>query len=329
MAAMDVSVQLRLLDQMSAPARRAAEALRNIERRARALGPAAVGAEKLARAYDRLAASAARAQARMGALRGKAVGAVVGALTLSAPVKIGADFELALVRYGQIAGWKASEMSEKTLQLARDLTTLARVTRQSSSELLKAMTTIVNLGVEEESARKAMLAIGRAATATAGDIDELARTWQAAHEHLGLSADAAERMFNVLHQAGKMGGFELQHMAMFFPSFLANVGVLYADFIKRSTAGMSPEEAQKWKDEFALRKLTEIASWAQVVRLGAGDPMTAGTNLQNIFQKNLIDETSKNFKDALGIDLRKSLWNVVNQGGDPILFVAERIADLV
>jgi hypothetical protein len=329
MAAMDVSVQLRLLDQMSAPARRAAEALRNIERRARALGPAARGALQMAHAYDRLALSAQRAQAKIGALRGKALGVALGAFGLSLPLRVGADFEKSLVRFGQVAGWTAENMQQNILALSQELTTMARATRQSSSDLLQGMTTIVNLGVEADVARVAMLGIGRAATASGASVDELARTWHAASIHLGLSAEAAERAMNVLHQAGKKGGFELTDMARFFPSFLANVGVLYADFIKRSTAGMTPEEAKRWRDEFALRKLTEIASWAQVVRLGAADAETAGTNLQNIFQKNLIPETSKNFSKALGIDLRKAMWNVVNQGGDPILFVAERIADLV
>lgn len=329
MAAMDVSVQLRLLDQMSAPARRAAEALRNIERRARALGPAARGVQQMARAYDRLAASAQRAQARMGALRGKALGVALGAFGLSLPIKVGADYEKSLVRFGQIAGWTAKDMQQNILELSQELTQMARATRQSSSDLLQGMTTIVNLGVEADVARVAMLGIGRAATASGASVDELARTWHAASIHLGLSAEGAERAMNVLHEAGKKGGFELTDMARFFPSFLANVGVLYADFIKRSTAGMTPEDAKRWTDDFALRKLTEIASWAQVVRLGAADAETAGTNLQNIFQKNLIPETAKNFSKVLGIDLRKAMWDVVNEGGDPILFVAERIADLV
>jgi hypothetical protein len=329
--AMDVSVQLRLLDALSAPARRAGQALAALKKEVQAIDRAgrSNGLAMLARQYDNLAARAERAQARMAALRGKALGAVAGAVGLSLPLKQAADYQLALMRFAQISGWAENERAERIRETAKLLTEVSRVTRQSSDALLQGLTTMVNLGMPANDAIAAIREIGRAATASGADVDDLARTLQAAYEHLKLPTSASEQLFNILHQASKLGGFELKDMARFFPSFLASYGALYADYIKRSTAGMTPEQAAKWRADFALLKLSQIAGWAQIVRLGAGDSMTAGTNLQNMLQKNLIEETSKAFEKQLGVNFRRRLWEHVNKGGDPIEFVASQLELLV
>src|SRR5262245_16636729 len=109
MPAMDVAVQLRLLDQLSGPASQAAASLEKIRR---AIGGvsgeadhAVAGLNKIARAQEHLAAVSEKAAARMTAAKGKALAALAGLFSLAGPMKGVADEQQGLISLAQINEW--------------------------------------------------------------------------------------------------------------------------------------------------------------------------------------------------------------------------------
>ncbi|MGE5509919.1 MAG: phage tail tape measure protein [Bacteroidota bacterium] len=209
--ALDVSVHLRMLDALTAPANKAAEALGRLKNAVKsvATGSDTASIQRLSQSYDRLAQSAERASARLASLRGKALAVAAGAFTLSAPVKNAADFQLNMLRLLQVDEWqdKVEEAYQKAGKALPELfrkgnkgtidgltsegkrlldeymatntklvDQIGRESVQSSNSVLQALTTMVARGVGEGSVLKDVgQAIGliRAAgrTATASGAD--------------------------------------------------------------------------------------------------------------------------------------------------------------
>jgi hypothetical protein len=108
-------------------------------------------------------------------------------------------------------------------------------------------------------------------------------------------------VIDVMAAAGKAGAFEIKDMAQYFPALSAAYQGL----------GQSGTDA-----------VADLAAGLQIVRKGAGDSATAGTNLANILQKIASPATNKAF-EKMGVDLPAALKKAYAEGKTPLEAIAE------
>lgn len=283
------SLIVRLIDQVSAPARKIGGAILGIERNAKGgFGGGIVAA------MDKTETSLANARAKMLD--------VVGGLyllrgALGAPLNAAANFETALEDIGQ----KAGIPQEKLAALGEQIKQIARDTNQSTISIASAIDNLVGQGASENVALAAAGPIGKAATAYRAATDDLAAAAYAAVNNLQVGADDIPVVLDMMAEAGKQGAFELRDMAKYFPALAAQYQGL----------GQTGADAAG-----------DLAAALQIVRTGTGDASTAATNLQNVLQKVYANTTINGFK-KLGIDIRKEMAKAAEAGMTPIEAIAE------
>jgi hypothetical protein len=245
----DVSVQLRLLDNLTNQVQRPISAMNQLRT---SIGQASGEAQRqqgvmarLAQSYDHLAQRAERAAERMRVARGRALRAAVGLFTLAGPLADAASFQLGSLRLLQIDEWDKrfqamtgrsaytraggrpqltpegmEEMNKLLREQTQEFVNLSRVTNQSAQDLQEAYTTIVGRSGSElnrSQILEALRAIGIAATASGADVQSLTRSFIVSFQNLGVLSSSAERYFDIMHMGGKIGGFELKDSAQHFP----------------------------------------------------------------------------------------------------------------
>ena len=278
------SLIVRLIDQVSAPARKVGAALLGIETNSK--GGFSVG---ISNAMERN--EQALNSARMKMLD------VVGTLyilrgALTAPIQAAANFETQLEDIGQ----KAGIPQEKLGALGEQIKQVARDTNQATSDMAKAIDFLVGMGSKQETALAVAEPIGKAATAYRAATEDLARATFAVVDNLKVPAAGAERALDAMAKAGKEGGFELKDMAKEFPALTAS-----AQFL-----GMEGVVA-----------VSDLAAALEVARKGAADGAQAANNMANFMQKLTTKETIKNF-DKFGVNVSKELKYAVDNGISPI-----------
>ncbi|MBK8085075.1 MAG: phage tail tape measure protein [Devosia sp.] len=290
------SLIVRLIDQVSAPARKVGAALLGIENNSR--GGFAVG---ISNAMERN--EQALNSARMKMLD------VVGTLyilrgALTAPIQAAANFETQLEDIGQ----KAGIPQEKLGALGEQIKQVARDTNQATSDMAKAIDFLVGMGSRQETALAVAEPIGKAATAYRAATEDLARATFAVVDNLKVPAADAERALDAMAKAGKEGGFELKDMAKEFPALTAS-----AQFL-----GMEGVVA-----------VSDLAAALEVARKGAADGAQAANNMANFMQKLTTKETIKNF-DKFGVNVSRELKYAVDNGISPIehmLMVLNKVSE--
>jgi TP901 family phage tail tape measure protein len=198
----------------------------------------------------------------------------------------------------------------------KEINAIARATNQTQVDLSGALGALVSKGMDPEQALKMLRPIGDAATATGGQISDIARTLYSTYDNLKTPIGEAAKTLDVLATAGNKGAFELKDMAQYFPQMSAAAGLLKMHGIEASAS---------------------LAAAGQIAMKGAGDASTAANNLQNFLLKLTAPDTVKKFDEAgknLSAEMKKGLAsgdligymaNLINEmtGGD-----AEKISDL-
>lgn len=256
--------------------------------------------KRVAASLNALTAASARNSARLSAISGKLIGTGAAAFALgkglSAPIKVGAQFESLLEDIRQKGSMAAPELKALGLSLRG----IASATNQLPLDTVKSFSELLGLGLggsdaENISAALAMFpAINRVATAYRASSDDVARAGQAAFMNLKVPAAAVGDAFDAMASAGKAGAFELKDMAHEFPSLTAS-----AQALKMS----------------GVDGVAKLAAALQIARKGAADGSEAATNTANLMQKIISPETTKKFK-KLGIDVRSELKKVQKEGSD-------------
>jgi TP901 family phage tail tape measure protein len=321
MASMNVAVVLRLVDRLSGRSRAPVRSLNDIAKAARTVGQAGSRMERpFTAALDRMGRALHRFQVRMqhfmsrggldaalqanagqlGQLRGQLVSTGLFAAPAVLPFKRLADTELALTRIGQIAEWKPGLFASNLTALDADLRRIADSTYQSTNKLAGGLNFLVASGLSEADAKGGIFTIGKVATATGAEIEDLSAAAFALGQNLKIDPSGWMRAFNIMHQGGKMGGFELKDMARWFPELTTDMAYF----------GMQGEQA-----------VTDLVASLEIVKRGSASADTAANNLANVFQKVFIKETEQNFKKYAKIDFRNVMHKAITEGKNPILEV--------
>lgn len=301
MTVLTSSLIVKLIDGITAPAKRAAESLRGIGRAAQGINGRNVGGTFA----DRMGAAAAANSARMDALRGKMLDATAIGFglfrALSAPLDKAREFESVLLDIAQ----KGDMTDEAMKHLGSQIGTLAGKLQKSVSQLslAKGVDVLAGFGLDNATALRLMEPISKAAVAYKAEVEDLAKASYSAIDNLKVPADQLAKALDVMAQSGKEGAFELKDMAQQFPVLTA---------------------AAKALQMTGIDGVSKLSAALQIARKGAATGAEAATNTANLMQKIISPETTKKFK-KVGIDIRKELAKVQKEGGD----VFEMISALV
>jgi TP901 family phage tail tape measure protein len=327
MASMNVAVVLRLVDQLTGRSRQPVRSLNAIADAARNVGRAGSQMERpFTASLDRMGRALQRVQTRMqqfmsrggldtaleanagqlGRLRGQLMSTGLIAAPTMFPLKRLADTELALTRIGQIAGWETGAFAKNLTDLDADLRRIADSTYQNASTLAQGLNFLVATGMSEADAKGGVFTIGKVATATGAEIEDLSAAAYALRQNLNIDPSRWLKAFNIMHQGGKLGGFELKDMARWFPELTTNM----------SFFGMQGERA-----------VTDLVAMLEIARRGARDADQAANNLANVIQKVFLKETEQNFKKYAKVDFREAMQKAVADGKNPILEVLRLVDD--
>lgn len=294
MADQTSSLIVRLIDQVTGPAKGVASAIKGI-------GDASKRASGVTFA-DRLDAAIARNNARISNYRGQVVDAIATLYTLkralSAPINDAMEMESALTEIGNKSGMAADELKA----LGKQAMGIGSRTNQFSSEILKGADILIGFGMDAKTATASLETIGKTATATGASIDDLSKLGFAAVSNLNVPVDQLAASFDVLDKAGKMGGFELKDMARYFPTLGA---------------------AAQAMGQNGVKAVTDLGAALQIVRRGTGTSEEAATALANLYQKMRAPLTAKNFK-KYGINIRKEITKGVAAGKSPVEVMIEQ-----
>jgi TP901 family phage tail tape measure protein len=286
---------VELLDRVSAPARRASDALRGLGRTARDEGGQPAGfMGRLNAAMD--ANNVALDRARAGVIDSIGIYYTLRS-ALGAPIQAAANFETALEDIGQKAGIPVDQLGalgDRIKQVAKD-------TNTSAMQIAAGVDALVGRGVDIDTALIAAEPIGKAATAYRASAEDLAAASQSAVDNLKVPAAQIETALDMMAQAGKEGAFELRDMAQYFPA----LGAAYQGLGQEGTGAVA-----------------DLAAALQVVRKGTGDSASAATNLQNVLQKIYAPATVKKFGDR-GVDIFVEMEKAAKRGLTPIEAIAE------
>ena len=251
----------------------------------------------------RVQARQARQQTRS-EMQGNMLGMVGSALAAGSTVKASADYERELRLFGNIADLDA----DKLATLKQELNGVAKATHQAPGELVKnGLGVLVGKGLDVGQAMASLHTIGRAATATGAEMDDLSKTAFTVIDTMGVAPDQLGKSLDILAKAGKMGSFELKDMAKYFPMLTAQAKSL----------GLQGQQG-----------IATLGSALQVAMKGAGSPEEAARNMENFLVKMTSQETTKNFAKHFNVDLEKEFKAAAAAGKNPFEVMISRIQEL-
>lgn len=264
--------------------------------------------EQLQRQQNRLASASAvsdAARANRISLYAKGAETYAVARTVAAPVISSvtqfASYESSL-RDIAVTG-DLSRAQEK--QIGQVIRRAAIETNQLQDTLLEGMNTLVAAGMEPIKASGFMALLGRTATASKSDINDLAKM-SLAFESLKITGDVAmKEAFNRAVFGAKAGRFELKDLAQYLPEMATAF----------AAKGIYGQEA-----------VSQIIASLEVGREGAGSEGEAATNMRNWLAAMNRGDTSQKYAKA-GVDYQTSMQRYVASGSsqyEASLMIADR-----
>lgn len=249
--------------------------------------------ERLNRAMNvSQAVSNLQTSARAGMVQETANLAMVGA-GVGYAVKKSATFEDQLIDSQITAGWSVAERSK----IGETVRASALQFNQTTEDINRGIGVLVagGLGAVQDIETLAPK-MTKAVTATRSSWEDLGAMTVAMKDNLGISAKDWDKSVNMLIASGKAGQFEVKDMAKWLP----NLTPFYQGL------GVQGEKA-----------IAEIGASLQIARKGAGTSDEAANNMRNFFSKLTSQDTKRDFEKA-GIDLQKSMQNLVANGMTPM-----------
>jgi TP901 family phage tail tape measure protein len=255
---------------------------------------------KLRQEQERLLAVESRRQANLGRrsdAQSALPGAIGTAVSVGLPV-IGAMGKASEYGYQLQLIANTADMTEKqTRALGQTILEASRKTNSSAEEMQRAMGFLVAAGMDIGTAQASLLQVGRTATASGAEIEDLSKAAFTLTDALKIApgkglADAMD----TLAQAGKEGNVELKDMARQLP-------VLGSGFVALKMEGREAAAT--------------IAASLQIARKGAANADEAANNMRNFIAKVMSPETLKKAQAEFGLDLYKVIQDAQTQGGNP------------
>lgn len=239
-------------------------------------------------------------------LRGRMTEAAAAGVAVGAPavqsIRIAAGFE-DQVKDIAITG---NLPRREEMRLGRAIRENASRSNQSQDELAKGVAVLVANGMQVSEARTYSYLLGKTATATRGQMDELAQLMFSLNTSFKVSGESGmQEALDSMAHAGKQGQFELKHMARYFPE----LGAAMASF---GSTGLS--------------SVRELGMAMQVARKYAGTNEEAATNARNWFSHMTANTTVENFK-KVGIDYRGEIMKRMQQQNISALQASLQVTD--
>lgn len=277
---------------------------------ARAMASPKAGIGDLRQQYDRLGQSIERVHARhkalstsmqrgqelkdarqehIGGIKESAATAVAIGAPLLGSVKQAAKFEAGLRDIAITGNLKAQE----EIALGETLRQSALVTNQGHEAIMQGVNTLVAQGMNATEAGKYSALLGKTATATNAEMNDLAKMMFSLSNSLGIKGEAnLKEALNRAAYGAKLGQFELKAMSQYLPTLTSTF----------AAKGIKGQEA-----------LTQIIASLEVGRSAAGTDGEAVTNLVNWMSHMNTEHTSKAYGKA-GVNYQQSMQNLVAQG---------------
>lgn len=227
-----------------------------------------------------------------GKMRDTAVAGAAMALPVGFAFTAASNFNYDLQAIGNTADMTRGQVIGMGLEIVR----LSDRTGQSADTMKNALGFLVAAGQDVGEAQKNMETIGRTATATAANIEDVAKASFTLQDALKIDSKQMQGALDALVQAGKEGNFEFKDMA-------AELPVLGAAFQALKFTG---------KDAAA-----SMAAYLQIARKGAATSSEAANNMNNFLGKILSPETLKK-AEKLGSDLNAVVTGAQSKGQNPI-----------
>jgi len=238
-------------------------------------------------------ANAEARKAAGGALMGGVVGAAVAAAPVIGATKAASDFQYEL----QLIGNTADMTREQILALGAEIMRVSQATGQSADNTRKAMGFLVAAGLDVKTAQGALVNIGKTATATGGDVEDISKAAFTLIDTLKIKpGQELQEALDTLAQAGKEGNVELKDMAKTLP-------VLGSGF---QALKMTGREAA-----------ASMGAALEIARKGASDADEAANNVKNFIAKVMSPETLKKAKKTFNLDLYKIITDAQKTGKNP------------
>ena len=282
--ALQISVVLKAIDQLTGPARGAFRAIENIER-------AAKGARSLRTMGDDLNRIGAGLQ-RFGAYTGGAGLGLAHVLGLTAVPGQAIAAEFALRSMGNVAQLTNAQLTQASNR-TRDM---SRAANQTQADLIRGLQILTAKGLDFNAALSLLPAIGKTATAETSDIEDLANASFAVVSNLTVAQSEMRQVFEVMAQAGKAGSFEIRDMAREFPNLTAGAHAL----------GMKGVPA-----------VASLGAALQIAMKGAGSTDEAANNLKNFLDGIASPEAVRNLA-KFGVNVKREVEGAIAGGEDPI-----------
>jgi TP901 family phage tail tape measure protein len=231
---------------------------------------------------------AARQEHWAGMKESAATAVAVGAPFL-ASVKQAAKFEAGLRDIAITGNLTAKE----EIALGETLRQAALNTNQGHEAIMRGVNTLVAQGMNASEAGKYASLLGKAATATNADMNDLAKMMFSLSETLDIKGEKQlKEALNRAAYGAKLGQFELKDMAGALPEMAAAF----------AAKGIKGQEA-----------LTQIVASLEVGRAASGSGAEAVTNLRNWLSHMNSGHTVAQYEKA-GVDYKKSMQNLVADG---------------
>lgn len=196
----------------------------------------------------------------------------------------------------QVIGNTADLTQDRIKSLGLTLLKTSDVTGQSATGLKSAVGFLVAAGQEVGVAQANLTTIGRTATATASEIEDVAKASFTLGDALKINPTQMQKALDILVQSGKEGNFEFKAMAAELPTLGASFQALK----------MTGTEA-----------VASMGAALQIARKGASNEAEAANNMTNFLAKVLSPETLKK-AEKLNSDLYGVVSGAQNRGENPM-----------
>lgn len=196
----------------------------------------------------------------------------------------------------QMIGNTADMTKAQIVALGKSVMDASIATAQAAPTLQHALGFLVAAGMDVRTANDSIVTIGRTATASGADIEDLARAAFVLNDSLKIAPKDMQAALDTLAQAGKEGNVELKDMAKQLP-------VLGSGFVSLKMQGREAAAT--------------MGAALEIARKGAADPDEAANNMKNFIAKIMSPETLKKAKKHFGLDLYKVIKDAQTKGKNP------------
>lgn len=248
-------------------------------------------------------ANLARRQELRGQIGDTAAMAAAVLLPAGAALKSSADFDYQL----QVIGNTADMTRPQIAALGVEILKISDETGKSAQTVQKAMGYLVAAGMDVGTAAAVLRPVGRTATATASEIDDVAKATFTLSDALKINPAGMQQALDMLVQSGKEGNFEFKDMA-------AELPVLAAGFQAMKMTG--------------TEAVATLGAALQIARKGAGSSQQAATNVENFLAKVMSPETLKKASKNFGVDLYKIISDAQSTGQNPFEAAIQAISQM-